>query len=324
MNDLIMMYETFMGVVMLSKIKQSCVYVTFAFVTFCSPAQAASFDFTKVADGVYVHHGQHLDIDDGYQGDICNLGVIIGQEAIAVIDTGGSKHTGEQLLQAIRAMSPLPIKYVINTHVHPDHTYGNTAFKGSGTHFVGHEKLANTMLLRQEQYEKLNSRLLGEDGKASTTVTPDTAIHDQSTLDLGGRVLQLQAQGVAHTHTDLTVLDTKTNTLFTGDLLFAQRTPVVEGDIKGLIAALERLQQSHYALIVPGHGKESTDQATIIGNELRYLKLLLADVRSNIKKGISMEQTMETAAASEHDQWQLFDIANRRNVNVIYPQLEWE
>jgi len=309
---------------MLSKIKLSCVCVTFAFVTICSHVQADTFELTKVAEGVYVHHGQHLDIDDGYQGDICNIGVVIGREAIAVIDTGGSKHTGEQLQQAIKAISPLPIRYVINTHVHPDHTYGNAAFQNGTTHFVGHEKLANTMLLRQEQYEKLNARLLGDAGKASNTVTPDTPVHNQLTLDLGDRQLQLQAQRVAHTHTDLTVLDTKTNTLFTGDLLFAQRTPVVEGDIKGLIAALEQINQSHYALIVPGHGLESNDQPTILGNELRYLNLLLADIRTSIKKGISMEQTMDTAAASEHDKWQLFDIANRRNVNVIYPQLEWE
>lgn len=309
---------------MLSKIKLLCAGVTFGFVTFCSHVQADSFELKKVADGVYVHHGQHLDIDDGYQGDICNLGVVVGDAAIAVIDSGGSKHTGEQLLQAIKTISPLPIRYVINTHVHPDHTYGNAAFQNGVTHFVGHEKLANTMLLRKEQYEKLNARLLGDAGKASTTVPPDTMVHDQLTLDLGGRSLQLQAQSVAHTHTDLTVLDTKTNTLFTGDLLFAQRTPVVEGDLKGLIAALEQINQSHYALIVPGHGLESADQPTIIGNELRYLNLLLADVRNSIKKGISMEQTMDSAAATEHDKWQLFDIANRRNVNVIYPQLEWE
>ncbi len=309
---------------MLSKIKLSCICVTFAFVTICSHAQADTFELTKVAEGVYVHHGQHLDIDDGYQGDICNIGVVIGREAIAVIDTGGSKHTGEQLLQALKAISPLPIRYVINTHVHPDHTYGNAAFQNGTTHFVGHEKLANTMLLRKEQYEKLNARLLGEAGKVSNTVTPDTPVHNQLTLDLGDRQLQLQAQRVAHTHTDLTVLDTKTNTLFTGDLLFAQRTPVVEGDLKGLIAALEQINQSHYTLIVPGHGLESNDQPTMLGNELRYLNLLLADIRTSIKKGISMEQAMDTAAASERDKWQLFDIANRRNVNVVYPQLEWE
>jgi quinoprotein relay system zinc metallohydrolase 2 len=309
---------------MLSKIARLCVGVTFGFVTFCSHVWADSFELKKVAEGVYVHHGQHQDIDDGYQGDICNLGVVIGRDAIAVIDSGGSKHTGEQLLQAIRTISKLPVKYVINTHVHPDHIYGNAAFQGEPVHFVGHEKLANTMLLRKEQYEKLNARLLGDTGKASTTIPPDTAVHDQLSLDLGDRVLQLKSQTVAHTHTDLTVLDSKTNTLFTADLVFAQRTPVVEGDIKGLIAVLEKINQAQYALIVPGHGQESADQKTIIGDELRYLNLLLADVRSNIKKGISMEQTMDTAAESERKKWLLFEIANRRNVNLIYPQLEWE
>lgn len=309
---------------MLSKIKLSCVGVTFGFVTFCSHVWADTFELKKVAEGIYVHHGQHQDIDDGYKGDICNLGVIIGNQSIAVIDSGGSKHTGEQLLQAIRNISKLPIKYVINTHVHPDHTYGNAAFQGEPVHFVGHEKLANTMLLRKEQYEKLNANLLGEAGKASTTIPPDTAVHDQLSLDLGDRILQLKSQTVAHTHTDLTVLDVKTNTLFTGDLVFAQRTPVLEGDIKGLIAALEKINQTQYALIVPGHGLESADQKTIIGDELRYLNLLLADVRASIKKGISMEQTMDSAAESERQKWLLFDIANRRNVNVIYPQLEWE
>lgn len=309
---------------MLSKINRFGVCLAYLFVTLCSQAWAQDFEFKQVADGIYLHHGKHLDIDEGYQGDICNLGVIIGHEAIAVIDSGGSKHTGEQLLAAIRRISPLPIRYVINTHVHPDHTYGNAAFQNGTTHFVGHEKLGTNMLLRKEQYEKLNTRLLGADGAASTTIPPDTLVHTEQTLDLGNRVLQLQARKVAHTHTDLTILDTQTNTLFAGDLLFAQRTPVVEGDLKGLIAVLEQINQQQYSLIVPGHGLESTDQKTIIGNELRYLNLLLADIRNNIKKGISMEQTMDTAAAAERDKWQLFDIANRRNVNVIYPQLEWE
>lgn len=271
-----------------------------------------------------MHHGQHLDIDEGYQGDICNLGIIIGTRGIAVIDSGGSKHTGEQLLAAIRRISPLPILYVINTHVHPDHTYGNAAFQSEAPHYVGHEKLATTMRLRQEQYEKLNARLLGAAGAGSTTIPPDIAVSQTMVLDLGGRSLQLRAYHVAHTHTDLTVLDTQTNTLFTGDLLFAQRTPVVEGDLKGLIAAIQEINQRPYARIVPGHGEESTDQQAITGNALRYLNLLLSDVRNSIKRGISMEQTMDTAAQAEHDQWLLFDVANRRNVNVVYPQLEWE
>ncbi|MDP8566458.1 quinoprotein relay system zinc metallohydrolase 2 [Methylophilus aquaticus] len=309
---------------MVSKIKSLCAGIILGFVSFCTPVCASDFELSQVTEGIYVHHGQHLDIDEGYQGDICNLGVIIGKDGIAVIDSGGSKHTGEQLLQAIRKVSPLPIRYVINTHVHPDHTYGNAAFQTEHPHYVGHEKLANTMLLRKEQYEKLNTRLLGEEGQASTTITPDMAVKQDITLELGGRSLLLQARSVAHTHTDLTVLDKQTDTLFAGDLLFAQRTPVVEGDIKGLIAVLESINQQKYALIVPGHGLENKDQTVIIGNELRYLNTLLTDIRISIQKGISMEKTMDSAASGERDKWVLFDIANRRNVNVVYPQLEWE
>lgn len=309
---------------MLSKFISICMLCLGAFVSICSAGSENEFELRQVTDGIYVHRGKHLDIDEGYQGDICNLSVIIGHEAIAVVDSGGSKHTGEQLLHAIRTLSPLPVRYVINTHVHPDHTYGNAAFQGEHPHFVGHEKLAKMMLLRQEQYEKLNARLLGDDGKASLTIVPDTMVQQTLSLDLGGRTLTLKAYAVAHTHTDLTVHDSKTNTLLTGDLLFAQRTPVVEGDIKGLIQALQDIQQQHYAWLIPGHGRESSDQATMIGNALRYLNVLLSDVRSNIKKGVSMEDTMDHAAATEKDKWLLFEIANRRNVNVIYPQLEWE
>lgn len=310
---------------MVSKFSVLCAAIGLIVASASSQANDDSpFALRQIADGIYLHHGKHLDIDDGYQGDISNLGVIIGTDSIAVIDSGGSKQTGERLLAAIRRISPLPIRYVINTHVHPDHTYGNAAFLPEKPHFIGHAKLANTMRLRQEQYEKLNQHLLGDIGVASSTVLPDTPVADQLILELGGRSLQLRAHPVAHTHTDLTVVDSKTGTLFTGDLLFAQRTPVVEGDIKGLITALETIDQQPYPLIVPGHGQESREQQLIIGNALRYLRLLLADVRTSIRQGISMEQTMDNAAAAERDQWLLFDIANRRNVNLIYPQLEWE
>jgi len=76
--------------------------------------------------------------------------------------------------------------------------------------------------------------------------------------------------------------------------------------------------------VVPGHGPVTKKWIEAINNEQRYLNGLLADIRSSIKKGESMESTMNTAAASEKDKWLLFDVANRRNVNGLYPALEWE
>jgi glyoxylase-like metal-dependent hydrolase (beta-lactamase superfamily II) len=94
--------------------------------------QATQNDFAieDVGDGIYVHHGVHQDIDEGYHGDICNASFVVGSKGVAVIDTGGSIKIGNQLRDAIKKVTDKPILYVINTHVHPDHIYGNAAFFG--------------------------------------------------------------------------------------------------------------------------------------------------------------------------------------------------
>lgn len=279
---------------------------------------------SKIDDGIYVHHGEHLDIDTGYQGDICNVSVVIGSKGVAVIDTTGSVKVGHELRDAITTLTDKPILYVINTHVHPDHIFGNAAFIADKPQFVGHQKLKNRMLASKEVYQKINEQYLGEDAKGSDTIVPTLAVDSEIELDLGDRTLTVTAHPVAHTNTDVTVMDSKTNTLFTGDLLFIERTPVIDGDIKGLITTLEKLKTSSANQVVPGHGPETKDWQQAIDNELRYLNLLLSDIRAAIENDVSLEDTMSNAAASEKDKWVLFNIANRRNVNLVYPALEWE
>ena len=286
-----------------------------------------SFVVESLGDGIYVHHGAHLDIDEGYQGDICNISFVVGSSGVAVIDTGGSLKVGQQLRAAIKKVSNKPILYVINTHVHPDHIFGNAAFSADKPKFVGHEKLKQAMFTRKDGYDKLNKRFLGDDAKGTDIVAPTQAVKTLETLDLGDRQLKVTAHPNAHTNTDITVEDSKTQTLFAGDLLFIERTPVIEGDIKGLIAELEALKTIAFKQVVPGHGpvqKNNADGISAMNNSLRYFNALLTDIRANIKAGKSMNDAMDSAAASEKGKWLLFDIANRRNVNNIFPALEWE
>lgn len=279
---------------------------------------------SEIADGIYVHHGVHEDLDEGYHGDIANIGFIVGSTGVAVIDTGGSLKVGKQLRESIREVTKLPILYVINTHVHPDHIFGNAAFIEDKPRFVGHAKLGKAMELRKEAYMRSNQSWLGDDFAGSELVKPTLTVEDALELDLGGRTLLLKAYPAAHTNTDITVLDSKTGTLWTGDLLFVERTPSIDGDIKGWLSVIQDLKSIPATKAIPGHGPVVNGGPEAFADEERYLSTLLNDVRNSIKTGGTMVKAMETAAASEKGKWQLFNIVNRRNVNLIYPELEWE
>ena len=99
---------------------------------------------TEVAKGIYVHFGKHEMPNKTNHGAIANIGFIIGDSCVAVIDTGGNPEQGFALKKAITKITDKPVCYVINTHVHPDHIYGNIAFKGDKVKFIGHHKLAQS------------------------------------------------------------------------------------------------------------------------------------------------------------------------------------
>ena len=289
----------------------------------CAVATAVPLQMHEVAPGVYVHQGAHQDFDDAeYDGDIANIGFVVGTQAVAVIDTGGSFDIGSALAQAVAKTTELPIRYVINTHVHPDHILGNAAFVDNNVRFVGHAQLAAAMYESQDAY--LREAPARADGGKNSVVLPTIKIAEPQRLDLGGRTLLLQSWGAAHSTTDLTVLDEQTETLWTGDLLFTERTPSIDGDVKGWIQAIETIQQEPVARLVPGHGPSPKDQAAAWDAQRRYLLTLQSDIAQGIDKGQDMSDVMQHAAAQEKDKWRLFDVINQRNVNLLFPKMEWQ
>jgi quinoprotein relay system zinc metallohydrolase 2 len=285
-------------------------------------ANAQTF-MKEVEKGIYVHIGQHLDVDDGYDGDICNIGFIVGSDSIAVIDTGGSYLVGEKIKKFIEKKYQQPIKYVINTHAHLDHIYGNIVFEDA--EIIGHENLVKAMKSRSQIYARLNDKYLGKISQKSPLVFPTTLvdIKKEKQIDLGDRVIILKAYPEAHTEADLTVLDQKTSTLWSGDLVFRERTPVIDGEIHGYIQALKDIKSKKINLIVPGHGEPSRKEKAV-GPILNYLISLRDDIRKMIDNGDSLEFAIDNAAHSEKEKWVLFDEQNKRNVNRVYPMMEWE
>jgi quinoprotein relay system zinc metallohydrolase 2 len=300
--------------------------IAFALAAACGATAAAPnvapFAVENPAPGVYVHYGRQEEMSRDNAGDVANAGFVVGRRCVAVIDTGGTYAVGRALRDAIRGITPLPICYVINTHVHPDHVFGNAAFVDDRPEFVGHAHLAEALRRRGPNYLHALERDLGDTARGTAVVLPTHSVADAETIDLGERPLTLRAWKTAHTDNDLTIFDAATRTLWLGDLAFVGHIPVVDGSVRGFIAVIDEIKTIAAARMIPGHGRALAWPAAL-GPEERYLRALATDVRGAIKAGRTLSEAMASVDAVPGG-WLLRDAFHKRNVVAAYAELEWE
>jgi quinoprotein relay system zinc metallohydrolase 2 len=289
-----------------------------------SRAEIVPLAMTEIAAGIFVHNGVHEEASSANEDAIANIGFIAGADAVAVIDPGGSFEEGAALRAAVRVRTDRPIRYVILTHVHPDHIFGAAAFRDDQPEFVGHAKLPGALAQRGDYYLRRLRGALGDEARGSEIVPPTLLVAGRLDLDLGGRHLLVRAHGPAHTDNDLTVFDESTRTFWLADLLFVDRVPVIDGSIVGWLKELGELTALAADRAVPGHGPVFVPWPDAADPERRYLETVERETRAAIKAGIGIADAYRDVAKSERGRWLLFDDYHTRNVTASYKELEWE
>lgn len=210
---------------------------------------------TKIADNVYAYAGvKHASPANSFGA---NAGIVIGRDGIVVIDTLISAKAAKKFIKDIRAVSDKPIKYVVNTHMHLDHTFGNCEFSKLGATIIASADGKREMRPYAEPALKNASAygLTAQDMEGTEICYPALAFNERMEIDLGNVIVQLIHLGHSHTEGSIVVFVPDRKVLFAGDILFTNYHPNLKhGDIDGWVKALDSLAAMDFSVLVPGHG----------------------------------------------------------------------
>lgn len=279
-------------------------------------ADAPDFTVKQIGQGVYAA----VSSDDSKAGS--NAGFIIGTNGVVVVDTFTTTDSAKEFLAEIRKVTSLPIRYVIDTHYHLDHTGGNAVFAEAGA----------TILAQRNLYPWLrteNLKFFGpspkpeEKAQVESLALPDVVYSDAVDLHLGARLVQVRYM-LGHTGGDSVVIVPDANVVFGGDLVWQKHLPnLIDASTEPWIQTLDKLLQEHpSATFVSGHGDVAT--AADVRDFRGYLTILRAEVANAQRNGKSEKDLVESVTVTlkeKYGQWGFFDYFASSNIQQTADEL---
>jgi len=277
---------------------------------------SAFAELTKVADNVYSYVGVKNASPLNSFG--ANAGIVVGSDGVLVIDTLVSAKEAQRFIADIRKITDKPIKYVVNTHYHLDHAFGNSEFAKLGAMIIATD--ADRRNLAQYGEETLkgagNFGLTAQDMEGTSIVLPDITFRDKMTIHLGDETVELIYVMPSHTTGSVLTYIPRHKMLFAGDILFTDFHPyMADCDVKGWIESLDFIDKMDVETIIPGHGPLSTKKDV---KEIRdYLRTFDMIALKMVAKGKDAE-AIAAKLAKELPQRSQNEWTILRNVNAKY------
>ena len=272
----------------------------------------------KLSENSYYFYGKEEYFSKENGGDIANASFIITANSVILIDTGSSKSYGEQVKKQIEKITSKPIKYILNTHHHPDHFLGNSAFSSSDIYAAEFTK--NEIEQNGDLYIVNLVNLVGE-AMNNTKIKAPNQVLTTKTLDLDGYKLDiLHLDG--HTQSDIAIYDENTKILYASDLVFNKRTLTTpHANMQNWLKSLEELEKINYSILVPGHGLASKTKEPIKEN-IAYLNYLDNTLKNSVKEGLDVFEILEKPIPKEFESFTMFKEEFERSVINLYPSYE--
>ena len=240
----------------------------------------------EVADGVFAY----VQPDGSWW--INNTGFVVGSDDVVAIDASSTERRTRALLAAVAAVTATPVRTLVNTHHHGDHTNGNCLFTDAVV--VGHRNCRAGV--RQQSIGGLEPIFGAVDWGALTVRPPTLVLDDRLDVYVGDRLIELHYVGTpAHTTGDVVAWLPEERVLFAGDVVFNGGTPfVLMGSVDGALDALERVRAFDPLTIVPGHGGIVSGKGYVT-QVAGLVATVNAEVEKELNAGVTKDEIAETA-----------------------------
>jgi cyclase len=271
--------------------------VLYLFSVGVAAAQDLGPHFKKIKDGVYVYAQKPAD---------SNAGIILTQEGVVLIDSGHNPPDSQAILKAVKQLTSQPIRFLINTEPHGDHTTGHFLFSPPAI-IIAHEGATDSMkkAYNPQRNEKLMADYpdMRESFKGFKMITPQIEYRDKMTLNVGERTFELYYLKNVHSEADTAIWLPRERVIFSaavaGVKRFSNLRPSVQ--IEDMISAMKMMKSLNPEIVVPGHGPPGTTK--IFDDSIQYYTLLLERVGKMAKEGKSLDSIKKELRMPETDDW---------------------
>ena len=282
-------------------IKAAAALVAFVGLVMSVPVSAQDLgpQFMKFADGVYVYVGKNFK---------SNTGIILTQDGVVLIDSGHEPTDSRAVMDAVKKLTPMPVRFLIDTEPHADHTTGHFVFSPPAT-IIAAAGAGESMRNRERQAPDRIAKLAATSPEMKAAlegykfIPPQVEYSEKMTLYVGERTFELKYLKGVHSEADTAIWLPKERVLFSASAFVSEQINIFRPfvNISDILAAGKMMKALNPEHVIPGHGPPTT--AKLFDDGEKYYALLVERVAEKVKEGKSLDDIKKDVKMPEYANW---------------------